>query len=223
MSDELSDPNETPRTLQLVSSSSLSLAHSEPGVPQQNHAYPNPHHTYVSGVTTNAHLPRDLRLSSDSSRSVSSAGQQSIMSTSTSPGASTFLRTAATLEGLSRQLGDLKDEEGEGEVVCCCGSTGASGSGNLCGMWKEREKMEDKLKLSGGECGHIFGTERWLMGEIGDALLQRYEALERQHQREIEKCERQVSLRFFLDWMSQTSGKLGQESYSEDGNQKSTG
>jgi len=61
------------------------------------------------------------------------------------------------------------------------------------------------------------------MGEIGDALLQRYEALERQHQREIEKCERQVSLRFFLDWMSQTSGKLGQESYSEDGNQKSTG
>ena len=32
-----------------------------------------------------------------------------------------------------------------------------------------------------------------LMREIGDALLQRYEALERQHQREVGKFERQVS------------------------------
>jgi len=73
-----------------------------------------------------------------------------MMSTSTSPAASAFLRTAATLEGLGRQLVDLKDEDQE-EVVCCCGSTG--GGSSDCGMWRERGRMEDKLKLSGGEFG----------------------------------------------------------------------
>lgn len=58
--------------------------------------------------------------------------------------------------------------------------------------------MEDKLKLSGGEFADKprHGLRKsGLMGEIGDALLQRYEALERQHQREVEKFERQVSAR----------------------------
>jgi hypothetical protein len=59
-----------------------------------------------------------------------------------SPSASAFLRTAATLEGLARQLEDLKDVEvmeNSVEVRCTCGafSTG-------------RERLEDKLKLSGG-------------------------------------------------------------------------
>lgn len=70
------------------------------------------------------------------------------MSPLPSPSASTFLRTAATLEGLSRQLGDLKDDTGgDGdEGRCCCGATGG------CATWAQRDRMEDKLKLSGGEC-----------------------------------------------------------------------
>lgn len=53
--------------------------------------------------------------------------------------------------------------------------------------------MEDKLKLSGGKLP-TFGHQRGPAdrAEIGDALLQRYEALEKKHLREVEKYERQV-------------------------------
>jgi molybdenum-dependent DNA-binding transcriptional regulator ModE len=56
--------------------------------------------------------------------------------------------------------------------------------------------MEDKLKLSGGElAGDEMPCARAKRAEIGDALLQRYEALEKKHQREVEKYERQVRAR----------------------------
>jgi hypothetical protein len=60
-----------------------------------------------------------------------------------SPTASTFLRTAATLDGLARHLEDLQYSEGGSrereDVRCTCGA-----------MAVERNHMEDKLKLSGG-------------------------------------------------------------------------
>jgi len=63
-----------------------------------------------------------------------------------SPTASTFLRTAETLDGLAKQLEILKDvSDGGGEVRCPCGA-----------KVKEREKMEDKLKLSGGRISSPF-------------------------------------------------------------------
>lgn len=156
-------------------------------------------------VTPSALLPNNLALSTDSlpshalrvaSSSSTGTDTQSAMSTPLqSPSASAFLRTAATLEGLSRQLGDLKDDASttDDEPRCCCGATGSS---NGCAMWRERDRMEDKLKLSGGKLptfGHQRGPAN--RAEIGDALLQRYEALEKKYQREVEKYERQVSLR----------------------------
>ncbi|WWD16113.1 hypothetical protein CI109_100538 [Kwoniella shandongensis] len=100
-----------------------------------------------------------------------------------SPSASTFLRTAATLDGLAKQLDQIKDEgEGEGEIAmtCCCGATLGTGSRGGCAMIRDKERMEDKLKLS---------------GEIGNALLQRYEALERKLQREVKKYEHQLEVK----------------------------
>lgn len=65
-----------------------------------------------------------------------------------SPSASTFLRTAQTLEGLAKQLENLKDEVGnDTEVICCCGAVIDE---TQCEMGKERRSIEDKLKLSGG-------------------------------------------------------------------------
>ncbi|WVQ69886.1 uncharacterized protein L199_008109 [Kwoniella botswanensis] len=98
-----------------------------------------------------------------------------------SPSASLFLRTAETLDGLSKQLTNIKDDnDTEVEIVCCCGSSLSNNSGNICKSLREREKLEDKLKLS---------------GEIGNALLQRYEALECKHQREVEKYENQLQVK----------------------------
>ncbi|WVR05396.1 hypothetical protein IAU60_002410 [Kwoniella sp. DSM 27419] len=94
-----------------------------------------------------------------------------------SPSASTFLRTAATLDGLAKQLGDIQDDTdtgAEGEVRCCCGEV------NGCRIMRDRERLEDKLKLS---------------GEVGNALLQRYEALERKYQREVDKYEHQLEVK----------------------------
>lgn len=68
-----------------------------------------------------------------------------------SPSASTFLRTAATLDGLARQLGDINDEEPEEALRCCCGALVGEGMGGTCAMMKERDRMEDRMKLSGGE------------------------------------------------------------------------
>ncbi|OCF45405.1 hypothetical protein I317_00650 [Kwoniella heveanensis CBS 569] len=102
-----------------------------------------------------------------------------------SPSASAFfLRTAETLDGLAKQLGDIKDDaEGQeaSSLRCCCGGGGEGGivSGG-CRMIRERDRMEDKLKLS---------------GEIGNALLQRYEALERKYQREVEQYEHQLEVK----------------------------
>lgn len=64
-----------------------------------------------------------------------------------SPSQSAFLRTAETLEGLARQLGDLKDaeESAEGEWRCCCGSVSG------CRTAEAQERNEHKMKLSGGE------------------------------------------------------------------------
>jgi len=71
-----------------------------------------------------------------------------------SPSASTFLRTAATLDGLARQLGDLsqghsQESSVEDESVgrCCCG---ASSGSRACSAIIERDKMEERMKLSGG-------------------------------------------------------------------------
>ncbi|WVQ98916.1 hypothetical protein IAU59_006047 [Kwoniella sp. CBS 9459] len=94
-----------------------------------------------------------------------------------SPSASAFLRTAETLDGLAKQLGRIQDDTGDGQdadtMRCCCGQGG-------CRTMRERDQMEDKLKLS---------------GEIGNALLQRYEALERKYQREVEKYEHQLEVK----------------------------
>lgn len=137
----------------------------------------------------------DLGLSANTSRRDSS-GQST--SAPPSPSASTFLRTAATLEGLSRQLEGLKDEvagaENE-EARCCCGASSG------CPTWRERDRMEDKLKLSAGESGRALlddalwgsGVEELTVVEIGDALLQRYEALERKYQTEVVRYKEQAS------------------------------
>ena len=66
-----------------------------------------------------------------------------------SPSAGTFLRTSATLQGLARQLEDLNNEDNvEGDTRCCCGASVIGGS---CPMIAERDRLEDKLKISGGE------------------------------------------------------------------------
>lgn len=65
-----------------------------------------------------------------------------------SPSASTFLRTAQTLEGLAKQLGNLEDEvKNDTEVICCCGVVVDEAQ---CEIGKERRSIKDKLKLSGG-------------------------------------------------------------------------
>lgn len=63
------------------------------------------------------------------------------------------------------------------------------------------EKLEDKLKLSGGELAvydskitrEIESRANSMRSEIGHALLQRYEALEEKLAREVEKYEKLVS------------------------------
>ncbi|KAK8869623.1 hypothetical protein IAR55_000190 [Kwoniella newhampshirensis] len=130
------------------------------------------------------HASTSTSSSPDSPRSyISNSAQGSPYVPATdSPSASTFLRTAATLDGLAKQLGGINDDApaGEAEVTrCCCGAS-VMGSSGGCAMIRERERLEDKLKLS---------------GEIGNALLQRYEALERKYQREVEKFERQVEVK----------------------------
>ncbi|KAE8540994.1 hypothetical protein D1P53_002347 [Cryptococcus gattii VGV] len=95
-----------------------------------------------------------------------------------SPSASTFLRTAQTLEDLAKQLENLKDEvEDDTEVRCCCDVLIGEAQ---CEMGKERRSVEDKLKLS---------------GEIGSALLQRYELLERKYQNEVERFQHQLEIK----------------------------
>lgn len=65
-----------------------------------------------------------------------------------SPSASTFLRTAQTLEGLAKQLENLEDGvKNDTEVICCCGGVV---DGAQCEIGKERRSIKDKLKLSGG-------------------------------------------------------------------------
>ncbi|WWC60949.1 uncharacterized protein I303_103526 [Kwoniella dejecticola CBS 10117] len=120
----------------------------------------------------------------DEDQTLSPGGGEGRTSIPESPSASLFLRTAETLDGLSKQLGHIKDDSEDslnnGVTVCCCGTTLGNGNGILCRTLREREKVEDKLKLS---------------GEIGHALLQKYEALERKYQREIEKYENQLQVK----------------------------
>ncbi|EIW70010.1 hypothetical protein TREMEDRAFT_68429 [Tremella mesenterica DSM 1558] len=121
----------------------------------------------LSASTLSLSDPNSLSQSQSHSRSITSPPEPA---SPTSPTASTFLRTAQTLEGLAAQLGELDEGREEGEEKCCCGLNG-------CKAAQERERIEERLKLS---------------GEIGHALLQRYEALERKAQRDVERLERQV-------------------------------
>ena len=66
-----------------------------------------------------------------------------------SPSASTFLRTAETLEGLAAQLGEINDVDSE--FRCCCGGTSG------CSTSQDRERLEGKLKLSGGKLVTVRG------------------------------------------------------------------
>ncbi|WVO14072.1 hypothetical protein L204_101699 [Cryptococcus depauperatus] len=97
-----------------------------------------------------------------------------------SPSASTFLRAAETLEELSRKLENIKDEtEIDAAIRCCCGMIIGEGEFS-CEMGKERQKMEEKLKLS---------------GEIGNALLQRCELLDRRYTLERERYQQQLEVK----------------------------
>lgn len=75
-----------------------------------------------------------------------------------SPSASAFLRTDATLDGLARQLGDLDHEreasyDDESSGRCCCGSLAGSKG---CRTMIERDRMEERMKLGGGESFQRF-------------------------------------------------------------------
>ncbi|OXG26587.1 hypothetical protein C361_01348 [Cryptococcus neoformans Tu259-1] len=95
-----------------------------------------------------------------------------------SPSASTFLRTAQTLEGLAKQLENLEDGvKNDTEVICCCGGVV---DGAQCEIGKERRSIKDKLKLS---------------GEIGSALLQRCELLERKYRNEMDRFHQQLEVK----------------------------
>lgn len=81
-----------------------------------------------------------------------------------SPSASTFLRTAATLDGLARQLGDISQGHSQEPSVeddsagrCCCG---ASSGSRACSTVIERDKMEERMKLSGGKSRSLVSGGR---------------------------------------------------------------
>jgi hypothetical protein len=98
-----------------------------------------------------------------------------------SPAASTFLRTAATLEGLAQQLSTLSNGTyDEAKVSCCCG---AVEQGRACPMARDRERAAEKLLLSGGKTRSSAYVDNHADKslEIGNALLHRYEALEKKH------------------------------------------
>lgn len=113
-----------------------------------------------------------------------------------SPSASAFLKTAETLEGLANQLSILSDvEHSEGEPAapeCCCTIEASRGR---CKVAEDKEKMATKLALSGGKCC-CYGcvSSRLTMAEIGNALLLRYEALEKKYTFEVKRLEHQVCL-----------------------------
>lgn len=126
-----------------------------------------------------------------------------------SPSASAFLRTEQTLEDLSRQLGQLsaagagegtESDEGSAEDGCACGEG--------CGL-------RVKLALSGGALSWVAvavserneaayeylqsnakrgADEKLTSSEIGAALLQRCEALERKCEYEVKRAQHQVSM-----------------------------
>jgi hypothetical protein len=108
-----------------------------------------------------------------------------------SPSASTFLRTAATLEGLAQQLSNLSNdaEDDTAGMGCCCG---AIEEGRVCSMAKGRERIAEKLLLSGGTSNQEFLTTWLMISEIGNALLHRYEALEKKHAFEMKRLQTQV-------------------------------
>ncbi|ODN98365.1 hypothetical protein L198_03609 [Cryptococcus wingfieldii CBS 7118] len=101
-----------------------------------------------------------------------------------SPSASTLLRTADTLEGLAKQLENLKDDSdasgGDGEVLRCCCGAAVGDEGSECRMMKDKQRTEDKLKMS---------------GELGTALLQRYEVLEKKNRKEGERHQQLIEVK----------------------------
>lgn len=120
------------------SSSSSAQHHLRPSSPSTSSSYLSPR---VPQYTAD----------SDSDRAASPEPQTE----TDSPSASTFLRTSATLDGLARQLGDLNhsressyDDESNGK--CCCGSLAGSGSRG-CRTMIERDRLEERMKLGGGE------------------------------------------------------------------------
>ena len=71
-----------------------------------------------------------------------------------SPSAIAFLQAAVALDGLSQELGSLTygDEDDEAEdVQCCCGR---SSSARECSMSRAKEKVDQRLRLSGGMSLH---------------------------------------------------------------------
>ncbi|KAL1411085.1 hypothetical protein Q8F55_002035 [Vanrija albida] len=91
-----------------------------------------------------------------------------------SPSASiTLERTAETLDGIARQLAQMHDErlaESDPDLGfrCCCGAA------SDCPTLAARARVDEKLKLC---------------GEIGNALLHRYEALEKKYHRAEQQLE----------------------------------
>ena len=64
-----------------------------------------------------------------------------------SPSFAEFQAAATTLDGLARQLAGSAYED-DADVLCCCGRSVGDEEG--CAMWKAKDKVEDRLKLSGG-------------------------------------------------------------------------
>jgi hypothetical protein len=118
-----------------------------------------------SKMSTREPLDSSLYLSPAPRHDADTDSERSVSPEPDSPSASTFLRTAATLDGLARQLGDLSQGHSQEPSVeddsvgrCCCG---ASSGSRACSAIIERDKMEERMKLSGGKsrsCVSVCGT-----------------------------------------------------------------
>jgi hypothetical protein len=108
-----------------------------------------------SKMSTREPLDSSLYLSPAPRYDGDTDSERSVSPEPDSPSASTFLRTAATLDGLARQLGDLSQGHSQEPSIeddtvgrCCCG---ASSGSRACSTIIERDKMEERMKLSGGK------------------------------------------------------------------------
>lgn len=116
-----------------------------------NMSHDGPQHLHPTSPTSSYHLSPAHPTNADTDSERAASPTPSVEPDS--PSASTFLRTAATLDGLARQLGDLNHEreasfDDEAAGKCCCG---ASAGGRGCKTMIERDRMEERMKLGGGE------------------------------------------------------------------------